>query len=325
VASLIRSVGDFSLRTPHTGMMIYSPDVPKIPHAALAPEDSHRLARLAESGQRIVVRLKMSARTESPVESRNIIAEIRGREHPEEIIVLGGHFDSWDVGRGAQDDGGGCLSAWEAMRLIRELGLKPKRTLRCVLWNNEEFGLAGAKAYRDTHASELDRHVVALESDEGTFDPRGFSFVGSDAGMQLIQQIGEVLTANLRAGTIRRGGAQADVGPLLERGGSCARAQYGSHSLLLVSSHRRRHPGQGRRIGSGAVCGNDGDDGVRVGGVGATAAALNRNKSYPLRSGYRQLMCAAPVAFRNCSREFSISFTFYPLLGIVKTARFASL
>ena len=218
VASLIRSVGDFSLRTPHTGMMIYSPDVPKIPHAALAPEDSHRLARLAESGQRIVVRLKMSARTESPVESRNIIAEIRGREHPEEIIVLGGHFDSWDVGRGAQDDGGGCLSAWEAMRLIRELGLKPRRTLRCVLWNNEEFGLAGAKAYRDTHASELDRHVVALESDEGTFDPRGFSFVGSDAGMQLIQQIGEVLTANLRAGTIRRGGAQADVGPLLERG-----------------------------------------------------------------------------------------------------------
>lgn len=218
VASLIRSVGDFSLRTPHTGMMIYAPDIPKIPHAALAPEDSHRLARWVESGRKVVVRLKMTARTESPVESRNIIAEIRGRENPEEIVVLGGHFDSWDVGRGAQDDGGGCVSAWEAMRLIRDLGLKPRRTLRCVLWNNEEFGLAGAKAYRDAHAQELDRHVVAMEADEGTFNPRGFSFVGSEAGMRLIQQVGEVLGTHLGAGSILKGGAQADVGPLLERG-----------------------------------------------------------------------------------------------------------
>jgi carboxypeptidase Q len=218
VASLIRSVGDFSLRTPHTGMMIYQEGVAKIPHAALAPEDADRLARLADAGTRIVVRLKMAARTEAPVESQNIIAEIRGSEAPDEVVVLGGHFDSWDVGRGAQDDGGGCMASWEALRLIKQLGLKPRRTIRCVLWNNEEFGLAGAKAYRDTHASELDKHVLALESDEGTFTPRGFGFVGSEAGMQLIQQIGTLLQETLSAGTIVKGGAQADVGPLLERG-----------------------------------------------------------------------------------------------------------
>ncbi len=220
VASLIRSVGNFSLRTPHTGMMAYSPRVRHIPHAALASEDAARLARLVERGGRVMVRLKMDAQMEEPGVSRNVIAEVRGREHPEEVIVLGGHIDSWDVGRGAQDDGGGCLAAWEALRLIRQLGLKPRRTIRCVLWTNEEFGLAGGRGYRDEHAGEMDNHVVALESDNGTFAPRGFGFVGSDAGMQLVQQIGELIQATLgvNAGKIQKGGVGADVGPLLERG-----------------------------------------------------------------------------------------------------------
>ena len=218
VASLIRSVGDFSLRTPHTGMMVYAPEVPRIPHAALAPEDAGRLARLAAAGSKIVVRLQMSAHPAEPVISHNVIAEIRGSEKPEEIIVLGGHIDSWDVGRGAQDDGGGCLSSWEALRLIRQLGLKPRRTLRCVLWNNEEFGLAGAKTYRDTHEAELGNHVLALEADEGTFAPLGFGFVGGDVGMDLARQIGEVLQQTLGAGRITKGGVGADVAPLLERG-----------------------------------------------------------------------------------------------------------
>ncbi|MSU36068.1 MAG: M28 family peptidase [Pedosphaera sp.] len=122
VASLIRSVTDFSLQTPHTGMMQYDPAVPKIPHAALTPEDTDHLERWQKEGKTVRIHLTMQARQEADTSSRNIIAEIPGREHPEELVVVGGHIDSWDVGQGAQDDGGGCVAAWEVLRLIRERG-----------------------------------------------------------------------------------------------------------------------------------------------------------------------------------------------------------
>ena len=217
-ASLIRSITPFALRTPHTGVMAYETNVTKIPHAALAPEDTARFARWQERGITPVVRLKMSAKTLKDVPSRNVVAELRGREKPDEVIVIGGHVDSWDVGQGAQDDGGGCLAAWEAVRLMKQLGLRPRRTVRVVLWTNEETGGAGAKAYHKAHLAEMPKHVAALETDIGTFAPEGFGFTGSTKANEIIRAIGGLLGQRLQAGKIVLGAGAADVAPLLQEG-----------------------------------------------------------------------------------------------------------
>ena len=217
-ASLIRSVTPFSLRTPHTGVMQYDTNVAPIPHAALPPEDTARLARWQDRGITPVVRLRMAARTAAPAQSRNIIAELRGREKPEEVVVIGGHIDSCDVGQGAQDDGGGCLAAWEALRAMKQLGLRPRRTIRLVLWTNEETGGAGSKAYRNQHQGELARHIVAMESDSGTFAPTGIAFTGSRAAKPIIQSLSAFLGTRLNAGKLEEGAGEMDIAPLLAEG-----------------------------------------------------------------------------------------------------------
>ena len=217
VASLIRSVGPFSMNTPHTGMMRYQQGVDSIPHAAITVEDAMMLHRMADRGERIVVRLEMDATTGPDVESRNVVAELVGSEYPDEVVVLGGHTDSWDVGQGAMDDGGGVVAAWEAVRLMKALGLRPRRTVRVVGWTNEENGLRGAVAYRDTHADALDDHVLAMESDAGTFDPIGFGFTGSDDAFGIVRAVGSLLD-RIDAGVITRGGGGADIGPIMRRG-----------------------------------------------------------------------------------------------------------
>lgn len=221
VASLIRSATPFSLRTPHTGMMRYADGTPRIPHAALAPEDADRLARWQARGVTPQLRLKLSGRMGDAMTDHNVVAELRGRELPDEIIVVGGHLDSWDVGQGALDDAGGCLAAWEAVRLMKTLGLRPRRTVRVVLWTNEEAGLGGAKAYRDAHRDELARHVAALESDNGTFAPAGFGFTGSERGGAVIRGVLAVLGEALDAGQFTLGGGDADLTPLLAEGVPC--------------------------------------------------------------------------------------------------------
>jgi carboxypeptidase Q len=218
VASVTRSVTPFSLRTPHTGMMRYEDGVPAIPHAGLAPEDAERLARMQARGQTPVLRLRLSARYGDEVTDGNVIAELPGRERPEEIVVVGGHFDSWDVGQGALDDGGGCVAAWEVLRLLKETGLTPRRTIRLVLWTNEEFGLAGANAYRDAHRDELARHVAAIETDNGTFEPEGFGFTGSERGGDVIRGVLGFLGEAIGAGRFTLGGGDADLTPLIEGG-----------------------------------------------------------------------------------------------------------
>jgi carboxypeptidase Q len=217
VASLIRSASSFSINSPHTGSMSYDPDVPKIPHAALTAEDAGMLHRMQERGERVTVRLKMEAQTFPDVPSRNVVAEFRGRERPEEVVVLGGHIDSWDVGQGAMDDGGGAVAAWEAVRLMQRLGMRPRRTVRVVFWTNEENGLRGGNGYRDQHVQELDGHVFAIESDGGVFQPTGFGFTGSDEAFEIVQQVGSLLN-RIDAGTITRGGGGADIGPIMREG-----------------------------------------------------------------------------------------------------------
>ena len=217
VASLIRSIGPWSMNTPHTGVMAYKNDVTKIPHAALTMEDAMMLSRIHDRGDKIIVKLDMDARMVADRWSRNVVGEIKGFELPGEIVVVGGHIDSWDVGQGAHDDGGGCIAAWGAIRLIKELGLQPKRTIRCVLWTNEENGGKGNKAYRDMHMDELDKHVLAIESDGGVFSPKGFGFSGTDSARQIVEEIHELMKP-IGANTISEGGRAADVTPLNDEG-----------------------------------------------------------------------------------------------------------
>jgi len=219
VASLIRSVTPYSMKTPHTGTSRYQEGVPKIPHAAITLEDAEMIQRMSDREERIRINLYMEAKTLPDTDSRNIIFELKGSEKPEEIIVMGGHIDSWDVGQGLMDDAGGCFAAWEALKIIKELGLRPKRTIRVVFWTNEENGLRGANAYRDMVEQDgsLSKHILAIESDSGVFDPIGFGFTGSDEAFNILRVIGSLLEP-IDSGEVFRGGGGADIGPLLREG-----------------------------------------------------------------------------------------------------------
>lgn len=175
VAVLVRSVTARSLRTPHTGATNYRDAKVKIPAAAITVEDASMLARLRARGKKVVVHLKMEAKTLPDAESANVIAELRGSTHPHEIVVIGGHLDAWDVGHGAHDDGAGVVICMEALNVLRKANMRPRRTIRVVLFTNEENGLMGGRQYAIDHAAELKDHVAAIESDSGGFAPRGFS------------------------------------------------------------------------------------------------------------------------------------------------------
>jgi carboxypeptidase Q len=212
VAVLVRSIGPDGLRLPHTGALDYAADAPRIPGAAISSEDADLIERMATRGDKVAVRLQMEAHTEPDVESANVVGELRGRERPDEIVVVGGHLDSWDVGAGATDDGGGCVVALEALRVMKKLGLRPRRTVRVVLWTNEENGGRGGLAYRDQHRAELGSHVAMIESDNGVFRPLGFGVNGSDAARQTIAAIASLL-APIGAADVVRGGDGADITP----------------------------------------------------------------------------------------------------------------
>ncbi len=218
IAVLVRSVGPPGLRLPHTGALSYTDGVPRIPAAAITTEDADRLQRMQDRGTRVRVRLKMEAKFLPDADSFNVVGEIRGRERPDEVVVVGGHFDSWDVGTGSTDDGGGCIVTWEALRLMKKLNLRPRRTVRVVLWTNEENGGQGALAYRDRYKDQLAGHVLMLESDAGVFRPTGFGFTGSDAARARVKEIATLLRG-IQADRISAAGDGADIGPSVQAAG----------------------------------------------------------------------------------------------------------
>ena len=224
VASLVRSITPYSLQTPHTGAMHYYEGAPRIPHAAITVEDAELLQRLQSEERRVVLHLAMEAQTLPDTLSRNVIAEIAGREKPGEFVVVSGHIDSWDITPGALDDGGGVLAAWEAVRLIKSLGLHPRRTIRLVLWTNEENGSAGAVDYKKRHLEELPGHVLAMESDMVVLQPTGFVCALSEEGMRQAGSMAPALR-ELGAATFHPGGAGADLGPIHEQGVPCMELQ----------------------------------------------------------------------------------------------------
>lgn len=222
VASLVRSVTAKSLRTPHTGAMRYEDGVPKIPHAAISTEDADLISRLYVKNIPVVVNLKMEAQTLPDAESANVVAELRGSTNPEEVVVIGGHIDSWDVGQGAHDDGAGIVMSMEAINVLRKLNLIPRRTIRVVLFTNEENGLAGGKAYAKDHESELPKHVAALESDSGGFRPTGYSVECADESRQAraAEQMKGIVSLLGTIGPMKvsTGHSGADIGPMKEAG-----------------------------------------------------------------------------------------------------------
>jgi carboxypeptidase Q len=236
VAVLVRSIGPTGLRTTHTGSVSYVPEVEAIPAAAVAAEDANRLARLARSGRPVRVRLVLEGRVESDAESANVVGEIIGRERPNEIVLLGGHLDSWDVGTGASDDGVGCIVTWDALRLMVKLGIRPRRTVRVVLWTNEENGLRGAAAYAEKYATSAGDHVFALESDLGVFAPAALGFSGSLAARAVMAQVASLL-GPLEFPEITAGGGGADIGPIAQAGRVPTMAYLGDARRYFVIHH----------------------------------------------------------------------------------------
>jgi carboxypeptidase Q len=207
-AALVRSLASASLGAPHTGQMHYGPG-PQIPTAALSVEDAELLARLAARGP-VSVHLVLEDGPRPDAPSFNVLGELRGREHPEEIVVIGAHIDSWDVGEGAQDDGAGCAIVMESLATLRRLGLVPRRTIRAVLFTSEEEGAQGGKTYAEAHAKELSRHVAAFETDIGAGTPLGFRI---DAAPEAIAEARELVTllAPLGATLIDPGFSGSDI------------------------------------------------------------------------------------------------------------------
>lgn len=214
VAVLVRSPATLSLATPHTGGMRYEEGVPMIPAAAITIEDAQWIARLAARGVEVRLRLEMGAHTLPDAISHNVLAEIPGVEHPEEIVLVGGHLDSWDVGRGAHDNGAGVAHVMATMALIRELAMPPRRTIRAVLFTNEENGLRGGMEYARQHAHE--RHVAAIETDLGAGKPLSWSAVGSPETLAWLRQLAEPLGL-----PVTEGGSGADISPLERLGVLC--------------------------------------------------------------------------------------------------------
>ncbi len=230
VAVLVRSMTMRLDKVPHTGAMRYAENVAKIPAAAVSTVDADFLSKLIKQDGKVEVNLRLSCQTLGDVPSANVVGEIRGSEIPEEVIVLGGHLDSWDKGHGAHDDGAGCVQSIEALRLIKSLNLKPKRTLRAVLFMNEENGARGGKAYAEYVEKQGPTHIAAIESDRGGFTPGGFS-VKADSSIVESFSDWEYLFQPMAADKIISGFGGADINPLAEK--------FGIPTIgLLVESHR---------------------------------------------------------------------------------------
>lgn len=219
-AAVIRSVGSASLRTPHTGSMRYDEKQPKIPAAAMTTEDADLVHRLLAKGEKVRMHLVLTPRTLPDAVSANVIAEIKGSERPDEIVLIGGHLDSWDLGTGAIDDGSGCVMVMETLRVLHELGIKPKRTIRGVLFMNEENGLRGGRTYFANVAKreELSKHVAAIETDAGAAKPVGFITTLHDESLRALEARVRVLNrvTPLRWDSSKHTGA--DTSPLVDAG-----------------------------------------------------------------------------------------------------------
>ncbi|MFD2514351.1 M20/M25/M40 family metallo-hydrolase, partial [Pontibacter locisalis] len=217
VGVVVRSMTNDIQDVPHTGGTRYEEGVEKIPAAAISTRGAETLSKLLANDPNLKFYMRMTSETLPDVLSYNVIGEIKGSKYPDEIIAVGGHLDSWDIGEGAHDDGTGIVQSIEVLRLFNELGIKPERTIRAVMFMNEENGLRGGRKYAELAKKNNENHIAAIESDAGGFTPRGFGIDGTDA------QYAKVLTwkpllAPYGLHDLTRGGGGADIGPLKGQG-----------------------------------------------------------------------------------------------------------
>jgi carboxypeptidase Q len=203
VAVLVRSVGGADYRLPHTGATFYASGVAKIPAAAVTAEDADLLANLTKQGP-VTMHFTLTPQTLPPTPSYNVIADWKGSEHPEQIVVVSGHLDSWDLGTGAIDDGAGIVVSMEAIQLLKQLGIRPKRTVRFIAWMDEEQGGSGAQTYAQEHSAEMANHIGALESDLGADHPTGITYAGPAALGDYLRPVAQILDA-IGASTLTHG------------------------------------------------------------------------------------------------------------------------
>jgi carboxypeptidase Q len=310
VALLVRSIGPNGMRLPHTGTMVYDESVPRIPAAAVSSEDAMMMRRMQDRGDRIVARLKMQARTEPDRLSHNVVGELVGRELPEEVVVIGGHIDSWDVGQGAQDDGVGCMISLAAAELMLRSGLVPRRTIRVVFWTNEENGLRGGEAYRDRHADSLGSPRRGDRERQRERSGNGFSLRPSCSGARphgRCKRRCAGIGAHSRPGTPapHRRIAREHGSRLGLRGGRRSRHRANSRTgspmsgspprhlrVLHDPSHGRRHLRPHRSAYPPEERRGHGSDGLGLGRNARLSAALRRGQ---LRRGRRRP--SGPVPF----------------------------
>ncbi len=213
VAALIRSVGSADYRLPHTGMTNYAEDAPKIPAGAVTAEDAELLAAVVPQGM-VRMKLILTPQELPEAESFNVIGDVKGTKHPEQVVIVSGHLDSWDLGTGAIDDGAGVAVSMQVANLVKQLGLHPQRTIRVIAWMNEENGLHGGKTYAAEHAAELANHFAAMETDGGAGHPLGMRIRGKPEIKTMLEPIAKIL-ASSGAGLLDLvDHTGADIGPM---------------------------------------------------------------------------------------------------------------
>lgn len=220
VGVLVRSLTTRLDDIPHTGTSVYKEGIKKIPAISISTNDSELLSRLLKK-EKIKVYMRNTSRMLSPKQSYNVIGEIKGSTHPDEIILVGGHLDSWDIGEGAHDDGTGIVQSIQVLQTLKQLGYKPKRTIRCVLFMNEENGLGGGLAYAKLSNEKGEYHLAAIESDAGGFSPRGFSCEADKSVFTTLYRSFYSFLPLLESYGISfmKGGSGADISPLKSQKG----------------------------------------------------------------------------------------------------------
>jgi hypothetical protein len=217
IAALNSSAGGAQFRLPHTGALRYAEDAPKIPAAAVTVEDGDLIDRLAAQGP-VRMHLVLTPQQLPDATSYNVIADLKGSEHPEQIVIVSGHLDSWDLGTGAIDDGAGVVVAMQTVQLIKQLGLHPKKTIRFIAWMNEENGVAGGRTYATDYAAEVANHLAAIESDRGAGHPLGFEVMAKRESLPLLAPMASILQTQ-GAGLLKiTEGTETDISPLAAAG-----------------------------------------------------------------------------------------------------------
>ncbi len=217
VASLVRSAGGSQNRLAHTGAMGYAQDAPQIPAAAVSSEDADLIVHLLKEG-RVRLHLTLTPQRLPDAASYNVVADLKGSERPEEVVIVSGHLDSWDLGTGAIDDAAGVAVAMQTAQLLKQLNLRPKRTIRVIAWMNEENGLVGGRTYAREHATELGNHYAAIESDRGAGHPLGFEAMVHPDVLPMLAPVSEVLRSQGAELIRRTEGTEADISPIAAQG-----------------------------------------------------------------------------------------------------------